>query len=130
MVKSTRGGKRNSGASRNSQNVFETEGGRYTYWEENGEYYASFELKSPGGTYGPPDTSRYDKSLWEEELKEWRNSTNRKRSPIYETVETVNGHDIYRMKGTKGYYHVEVAPGEHRDFRTKKAARAFAESLR
>lgn len=54
---------------------------------------------------------------------------------MYETVKTVNGHEIYRMKGTKGFYHVktwESADGKSRrvaNFKTIKAAVAFCETL-
>ena len=52
---------------------------------------------------------------------------------IYETVKTINGYDIKRMKGTRGFYHVnvrETAAGwkEFHTFRTIKAAAAFIES--
>lgn len=49
-------------------------------------------------------------------------------SNIYETVKTVNGHNIYRMKGTKGFYHVEIRKGVEHTFRTIKAAAAFIET--
>lgn len=48
---------------------------------------------------------------------------------MYETVKTVNGHDIYRMKGTKGCYHVNVKENVHCTFKTIKAASAFCETL-
>lgn len=51
---------------------------------------------------------------------------------IYETVKTVNGFEIYRMKGTRGCYHVNVREGkgwkEFHSFRTIKAAVAFIET--
>lgn len=50
---------------------------------------------------------------------------------MYEIVKTVNGYDIYRMKGTKGAYHVNVREGkgfrEFHTFRTIKAAAEFIE---
>jgi hypothetical protein len=53
---------------------------------------------------------------------------------IYETVRVVNGYEIKRMKGTRGFYHINVREGkgwaEFHTFRTIKAAAAFAESLR
>lgn len=48
---------------------------------------------------------------------------------MYETVKTVNGHDIYRMKGTKGCYHVEIKKNVECIFKTIKAAAAFCETL-
>ena len=53
---------------------------------------------------------------------------------LYETVKTVNGYDIQRMKGTHGAYHVNVreddAHGfrEFHTFRTIKAATEFIET--
>lgn len=48
---------------------------------------------------------------------------------MYETVKTVKGYDIKRMKGTKGAYHVTVREGkgfrEFHTFRTIKAAVEF-----
>ncbi len=53
---------------------------------------------------------------------------------MYETVKTVNGYEIKRMKGTHGAYHVNVREGkgwrEYHTFRTIKAAAAFCETLR
>lgn len=52
---------------------------------------------------------------------------------MYEVVKTVNGHDITRMKGTKGCYHVNIREGkgwkEFHTFRTIKSAIAFCETL-
>lgn len=48
---------------------------------------------------------------------------------MYETVKTVNGHDIYRMKGTHGVYHVNFSKNGYCTFRTIKAAAAFCETL-
>lgn len=47
---------------------------------------------------------------------------------MYEVVKTVNGHDVYRMKGTKGFYHVDIRKNVWRSFRTIKAATAFIEA--
>jgi hypothetical protein len=53
---------------------------------------------------------------------------------MYETVKTVNGYDIVRMKGTRGFYHVNVKEGkgwrEFHTFKTIKAAAAFCETLK
>ena len=51
---------------------------------------------------------------------------------MYETVKTVKGYDITRMKGTKGCYYVNVREGkgfrEFHTFRTIKAAAEFIEA--
>lgn len=51
---------------------------------------------------------------------------------MYETVKTVKGYDIKRMKGTTGAYHVNVREGkgfrEFHTFRTIKAAVNFIET--
>lgn len=51
---------------------------------------------------------------------------------IYETVKTVNGYDITRMKGSHGCYHVNVREGkgwrEFHTFRTTKAAVEFIQT--
>lgn len=48
---------------------------------------------------------------------------------MYETVKTVKGIEIKRMKGTKGFYHVSIKEGkgwqEFHTFRTIKAAVEF-----
>lgn len=48
---------------------------------------------------------------------------------MYETVKTVKGYEITRMKGTHGFYHVKVKEGKgwtaERTFRTIKAAAEF-----
>lgn len=55
---------------------------------------------------------------------------------MYETVKIVNGHEIKRMKGTHGAYHVNVREINDRGFRefhtfkTIKAAAAFCETLK
>ena len=53
---------------------------------------------------------------------------------MYETVNVVNGYEIVRMKGTKGFYHVNVKEGkgwrEFHTFKTIKAATAFCETLK
>lgn len=53
---------------------------------------------------------------------------------MYETVKVVNGKEIYRMVGTKGFYHVTIKTFENgnkieQTFRTIKAAVAFCETL-
>ena len=47
---------------------------------------------------------------------------------IYEVVKTVNGHDIYRLKGSRGFYHVAIRQNVTINFRTIKAAAAYIES--
>lgn len=48
---------------------------------------------------------------------------------MYETVKTVNGHAIRRMKGTRGCYEVTIREGkgfrEYQIFKTIKAAADF-----
>lgn len=48
---------------------------------------------------------------------------------MYETVKIVNGYEIKRMKGTRGFYHVNIREGktwrEFHTFRTIKAAEKF-----
>lgn len=48
---------------------------------------------------------------------------------MYEVVKTVKGYEITRMKGTHGFYHVNVREGkgfkEFHTFRTIKAAVEF-----
>ena len=50
---------------------------------------------------------------------------------MYEVVKTVKGHNITRMIGTKGAYHVTIREGkgfrEFHTFRTIKAAAEFIE---
>ena len=52
---------------------------------------------------------------------------------MYETVKIVNGYEINRMIGTKGFYHVNIREGkgfrEFHTFKTIKAAVGFCESL-
>ncbi len=52
---------------------------------------------------------------------------------MFETVKIVNGYEIYRMKGTKGCYHVNIREGkgwkEFHTFKTIKAATQFCESI-
>lgn len=52
---------------------------------------------------------------------------------MYETVKIVNGYEIYRMKGTRGCYHVNIREGrgwkEFHTFRTIKAAAEFCATL-
>ena len=51
---------------------------------------------------------------------------------MYETVKIVNGFEIKRRRGTRGFYYVDIRIGEHfkeyRSFRTVKAAVDFCES--
>lgn len=53
---------------------------------------------------------------------------------MYETIKVINGYAITRMKGTRGFYHVNVREGkgfrEYHTFRTIKAATAFCETLK
>lgn len=50
---------------------------------------------------------------------------------MYEVVRVVKGYEIIRMKGTRGFYHVNVREGkgfkEFHTFRTIKAAVEFIE---
>lgn len=52
---------------------------------------------------------------------------------MYETIKVVNGYEIYRMKGTRGCYHVNIREDrgwkEFHTFRTIKAATEFCETL-
>ena len=48
---------------------------------------------------------------------------------MYEVVKTVNGHNIIRMVGTRGFYHVRLDAHRERTFRTIKAAAAFCETF-
>ena len=52
---------------------------------------------------------------------------------MYETVKVVNGYEIYRMKGTHGFYSVDVRTGNTwkavATFRTIKAAAQYCETL-
>lgn len=45
----------------------------------------------------------------------------------YETVKTVNGHSIFRMIGTHGFYHIRLDAHREVTFRTIKAAVAYIE---
>lgn len=51
---------------------------------------------------------------------------------MYETVKIIKGHEIKRMKGTKGFYHVNIREGkgfrEFHTFKTIKAAVEFIET--
>lgn len=47
---------------------------------------------------------------------------------MYETVKIVNGYKIQRMKGTRGFYHVDINFRRFL-FKTIKAATAFCETL-
>lgn len=48
---------------------------------------------------------------------------------MYEVVKTVKGYDIYRAKGSRGCYHVNIREGkgfrEFHTFKTIKAAEQF-----
>ena len=52
---------------------------------------------------------------------------------MYETVKVVNGYEIRRMVGSRGFYHVNIREGkgwrEFHTFHTIKAAAAFCETL-
>lgn len=52
---------------------------------------------------------------------------------MYETVKTVKGYDITRMKGTKGFYYVTIREGKgwkgFHTFKTIKAATQFIETV-
>lgn len=52
---------------------------------------------------------------------------------MYEVVATVNGIDIYRMKGSRKCYHINIREGrgwkEFHTFTTLKAAKEFASRL-
>lgn len=44
---------------------------------------------------------------------------------MYETVKIINGHAIYRMVGTRGFFHVRLTANCEVTFRTIKAAAAY-----
>jgi hypothetical protein len=53
---------------------------------------------------------------------------------MYETVKVVNGYEITRMVGSRGFYHVSIWEdgegwSEFHTFRTIKEAAAFCETL-
>lgn len=54
---------------------------------------------------------------------------------MYEVVKVVNGYEIKRMKGSRGFFHVNlrgddgIGWGEFHTFHTIKAAAAFCETL-
>jgi hypothetical protein len=48
---------------------------------------------------------------------------------MYEVVKTVNGHDIYRMKGTRGFYHARLNKHSRIVFKTIKAAAEYCSKL-
>ena len=59
-----------------------------------------------------------------------RKAPNRKEVfKMYEVVKVVNGHEIYRMKGTHGSYWVDIKKGVQRWFKTQKAAASFCETF-
>ncbi len=51
---------------------------------------------------------------------------------MYETLKLVKGHEITRMKGSRGRYHVNIREGkefkEFHTFKTIKAATEFIET--
>ena len=53
---------------------------------------------------------------------------------MYETVKVVNGYEIKRLIGSRGFYHVNIWEkdgwGEFHTFRTIKAAVQFCETLK
>lgn len=52
---------------------------------------------------------------------------------MYETIKVVNGYEIQRMIGSRGFYHVNIREGcgwrEFHTFRTIKAAVEFCNSI-
>ena len=48
---------------------------------------------------------------------------------MYDTVKVVNGYSIVRMKGTHGFYHVNISESKSCTFKTIKSAIAFCETL-
>lgn len=49
---------------------------------------------------------------------------------MYETIKTVKGYEIKRMKGTRGAYHVNVREGKgFREFHTFRTIRAAVEFI-
>ena len=48
---------------------------------------------------------------------------------MYETVKIVNGYEIKRMKGTHGFYHVDISERKFQTFRTIKEAANFIETV-
>lgn len=52
---------------------------------------------------------------------------------MYEPIKTVNGHDIYRAKGTQGFYYVDIEKNDnskkYQTFKSIKSATEFAETL-
>lgn len=48
---------------------------------------------------------------------------------MYEVVKVVNGYEITRMVGTRGFYTVALDAHREVNFRTIKAAAAFAATL-
>lgn len=47
---------------------------------------------------------------------------------MYEVVKVVKGHEIKRMKGSRGFYHVVIRENVCCTFHTIKAATAFIEA--
>lgn len=49
---------------------------------------------------------------------------------MYETVKTIKGYDIYRMKGSRGFYYVNIREGKgFREFHTFKTVKAAVEFI-
>jgi hypothetical protein len=69
--------------------------------------------------------------VWYIIIRTREHTKTKEENKMYETVKTVKGHDIVRMKGTHGAYHVTVREGkgfrEFHTFRTIKAAAEFIE---
>ena len=63
------------------------------------------------------------------------NNTTQEDTTMYEIVKTVNGLNITRMRGTRGYYYVNIREDDSRGFKefhtfhTIKAAAAFCEAI-
>ncbi len=47
---------------------------------------------------------------------------------MYEVVKTVNGHNIYRMVGSRRFYHIRINAHKEVTFHTIKAAAEWAET--
>ena len=44
---------------------------------------------------------------------------------MFETVKTIKGHNVVRMIGTHGFYHVNMGEGKYCTFKTIKSAVEF-----
>ena len=73
----------------------------------------------------------FSKCYHERALKIKRLQKSKEISKMYEVVKVVKGYEIVRMKGTRGFYHVNVREGrgfrEFHTFRSIKAATEFIE---